>query len=56
MIALKHVGVIAALGLIALGAVAHAEEKGTIGISLPVLWERYVLDGNNLIKDLAAKG
>jgi putative multiple sugar transport system substrate-binding protein len=46
-----------ALGLIALAGAAQAEDKGTIGISMPTKSSaRWIADGDNMVKVLQAKG
>ena len=46
-----------ALGLIALGGAAQAEDKGTIGIAMPTKSSaRWIADGDNMVKVLQAKG
>jgi putative multiple sugar transport system substrate-binding protein len=46
-----------ALGLVALAGSAQAEDKGTIGISMPTKSSaRWIADGDNMVKVLQAKG
>ena len=46
-----------AIGMIALGGAARAEDKGTIGISMPTKSSaRWIADGDNMVKVLEAKG
>src|SRR5258708_34780558 len=54
---LKTVAVTAALGLMALGGPAQAQDKGTIGIAMPTKSSaRWIADGDNIVKVLQAKG
>ena len=53
----KKMAAIAAMGLLAFGVVAKAEDKGTIGISMPTKSSaRWIADGDNMVKVLEAKG
>src|ERR1700733_8457857 len=46
-----------ALGLTALAGTAQADDKGTIGISMPTKSSaRWIADGDNMVKTLQAKG
>jgi len=46
-----------ALGAMAVVGVAHADDKGTVGIAMPTKSSaRWIDDGNNIVKALAAKG
>src|SRR5450432_2385068 len=46
-----------ALGLVALAGSAQAQDKGTIGISMPTKSSaRWIADGDNMVKVLQAKG
>src|SRR5271168_4883726 len=46
-----------AIGLFALAGAAQAEDKGTIGISMPTKTSaRWIADGDNMVKVLQAKG
>ena len=52
----KSFAAAAVLGLFALG-VAHAQDKGTIGIAMPTKSSaRWIADGDNMVKTLQAKG
>src|SRR5437588_12955673 len=47
----------AALGLVVLAGATRAEDKGTIGISMPTKSSaRWIADGDNIVKILRAKG
>ena len=47
----------AAFATFAVAATAHAEDKGTIGISMPTKSSaRWIADGDNMVKALEAKG
>src|SRR5471030_2191110 len=53
----KTFAVTAALGLMALGGSAQAQDKGTIGIAMPTKSSaRWIADGDNIVKVLQAKG
>jgi putative multiple sugar transport system substrate-binding protein len=53
----KMLAVTAALGLMALGGAAQAQDKGTIGIAMPTKSSaRWIADGDNMVKVLQAKG
>jgi putative multiple sugar transport system substrate-binding protein len=53
----KTFAVAAALGLLALGGPAQAQDKGTIGIAMPTKSSaRWIADGDNIVKVLQAKG
>ena len=53
----KKMAAIAAMGLLAFGVVAKAEDKGTIGISMPTKSSaRWIADGDNMVKVLESKG
>jgi putative multiple sugar transport system substrate-binding protein len=54
---LKTFAAAIALGLIAVAGAAQAEDKGTIGISMPTKSSaRWIADGDNMVKVLEAKG
>jgi putative multiple sugar transport system substrate-binding protein len=54
---LKTFAAAIALGLIAVAGTAQAEDKGTIGISMPTKSSaRWIADGDNMVKVLEAKG
>ena len=54
---LKTFAAALALGLIALAGSAQAQDKGTIGISMPTKSSaRWIADGDNMVKVLQAKG
>jgi len=54
---LKTFAAAIALGLIALGGAAQAQDKGTIGIAMPTKSSaRWIADGDNMVKVLQAKG
>src|SRR5271168_3586375 len=54
---LKTFAAAVALGLIALAGTAQAQDKGTIGISMPTKSSaRWIADGDNMVKVLQAKG
>jgi putative multiple sugar transport system substrate-binding protein len=46
-----------AMGVMAMASLAHAEDKGTIGIAMPTKSSaRWIADGDNMVKTLEAKG
>ena len=46
-----------ALGVFAFAGVAYAQDKGTVGIAMPTKTSaRWIADGDNIVKALAAKG
>jgi len=46
-----------AIGVMAMASLAHAEDKGTIGIAMPTKSSaRWIADGDNMVKTLEAKG
>src|SRR5450755_2211463 len=46
-----------AVGLLAVAGAARADDKGTIGISMPTKTSaRWIADGDNMVKVLQAKG
>ena len=54
---IKALATAVALGVFALAGAAHAEDKGTIGISMPTKSSaRWIADGDNMVKSLQAKG
>src|SRR5947209_10726718 len=54
---LKTFAIGAAVGLFALAGAASAQDKGTIGISMPTKSSaRWIADGENMVKVLEAKG
>jgi putative multiple sugar transport system substrate-binding protein len=53
----KTFAVATALGLLALGGTAQAQDKGTIGIAMPTKSSaRWIADGDNIVKVLQSKG
>ena len=53
----KTIAAAVALGLVALAGTAQAEDKGTIGISMPTKSSaRWIADGDNMVKVLQSKG
>ena len=57
MINRRHFSAAIALGAILAAAPALAEDKGTIGISMPTKTSaRWIADGDNMVKVLEAKG
>jgi putative multiple sugar transport system substrate-binding protein len=54
---MKSLAAALALGALAFVGVAHAEDKGTIGISMPTKSSaRWIADGDNMVKSLKAAG
>ena len=54
---IKSLAAALALGAMAMVGVAHADDKGTVGIAMPTKSSaRWIDDGNNIVKALAAKG
>src|SRR5271167_3290307 len=54
---LKTFAAAVAVGLLSAGSVAHAQDKGTIGIAMPTKTSaRWIADGNNMVKTLQAEG
>ena len=54
---LKTLAATVAVGLLTAGSVAHAQDKGTIGIAMPTKTSaRWIADGDNMVKTLQAKG
>jgi putative multiple sugar transport system substrate-binding protein len=54
---IKALATAVAMGVFALAGTAHAEDKGTIGISMPTKSSaRWIADGANMVKSLAAMG
>jgi putative multiple sugar transport system substrate-binding protein len=54
---IKALATAVAMGVFAWAGAAHADDKGTIGISMPTKSSaRWIADGNNMVKALEAKG
>jgi putative multiple sugar transport system substrate-binding protein len=54
---IKALATAVALGVLAFASAANAEDKGTIGISMPTKSSaRWIADGDNMVKALEAKG
>src|ERR1700689_2854331 len=54
---LKTLAAAVAVGFLATGSVAYAQDKGTIGIAMPTKTSaRWIADGDNMVKTLQAKG
>jgi putative multiple sugar transport system substrate-binding protein len=54
---IKTLALVAAAGALLFGAAAQAQDKGTIGVSMPTKSSaRWIADGDNMVKSLAAKG
>ena len=54
---LKTFAAAIAVGLLTAGNVAHAQDKGTIGIAMPTKTSaRWIADGDNMVKVLQSKG
>src|ERR1700721_1823587 len=57
MKSLKYVLTTLAVGLVSLSPQAFAQDKGTIGISMPTKSSaRWIADGDNIVKTLKSKG
>jgi putative multiple sugar transport system substrate-binding protein len=53
----KSLAAALALGALAFAGVAHAQDKGTVGISMPTKTSaRWIADGDNMVKALKAAG
>jgi putative multiple sugar transport system substrate-binding protein len=54
---MKSLAAALALGVFAFAGVAYAQDKGTVGIAMPTKSSaRWIADGDNVVKALAAKG
>src|SRR5579863_6880725 len=54
---IKALATAVALGVFAWAGAAHADDKGTIGISMPTKSSaRWIADGDNMVKSLESKG
>src|SRR6202789_3015489 len=54
---LKTLAAAVAVGLLATGSVAYAQDKGTIGIAMPTKTSaRWIADGDNIVKVLQSQG
>jgi putative multiple sugar transport system substrate-binding protein len=54
---IKSLAAALTLGVFAFAGVAHAQDKGTVGIAMPTKTSaRWIADGDNVVKALAAEG